>query len=213
MPIKRMMILLLFFAAAVFSQNTDSQKQELDNAALEQKISKQVDEKIKTETDKLRQEISDVRKRSNWLVSIILLIGFGAVGSIYTFAKKKFTVALQKGLEGVDPRYVPIKVPSQNFEVETKKLKWSDFRNIKTYRWLDDSCKSGCVIVPIRNEDEMTTLRDFIEREKPDESKVSYILYTKIYIKPELYPYPNVTFANSPLTIGQAVLIGARGIK
>lgn len=142
------------------------------------------------------------------------ILGFFGITywGIIRWVKKRFEKEIDKAIYKVDPTYMLIKIPSSSFDHESERLKALGFKNIKTYSYLDDSCLSGCVIYNAGNTSEAEVLKKFIEDKKPDQYKVGYVLYTRGRIDHDLFKnFNNITFANSPLTLINAVYAVARG--
>lgn len=69
-----------------------------------------------------------------------------------------------------------------------------------------------CVIYNVNNTSEAEVLKNFIVDKKPDQYKVGYVLYTRDHIDHSLFKdFNNITYANSSLTLINAVYAVARG--
>ena len=69
------------------------------------------------------------------------------------------------------------------------------------------------MVVTIRDDRDYQNFRQFLTKEKPDERKVGYILYTQMHLSPDIISeFPNVTFSNSPMTLAMQVYTIARGL-
>lgn len=153
-----------------------------------------------------------VRKNIAWILGALGLSIWGAIKFIGSYVKKRFEKEIDKAIYKVDPTYLTIKMPSSDFDHESERLKRLGFKNIRTYSCLDDSCLSGCVIYNAHNVSEAEVLKNFIVDKNPDQYKVGYVLYTRDRIDPGLFKdFNNITYANSPLTLINAIYAVARG--
>jgi len=174
---------------------------------------------LKTKIDSLQTQVNDNTKDINNFKSKIHNIIFYAIlanlsfwGIIIWTAGKTIKKITEKAIYKVDPTYLEVKIPSENFDNEAKRLKVLGFKNLKEYSILDDSCLSGCIICSVNNENQAATLKNFLEDKKPNEFKVGYVIYTRLRIEPIIFEkFDNITFANSPLTLVNAVYAVARG--
>ncbi len=156
--------------------------------------------------------IDFVKKYFTWILGIFGISIWGVIKLIGLYVKKRFEKEIDKAIYKVDPTYLSIKIPAADFNHESERLKKLGFRNIATYSSLDDSCVSGCVIYKADNTSEAEVLKKFIVDKSPDQYKVGYVLYTRGRIDQDLFKeFNNITFANSPLTLVNAVYAVARG--
>ena len=174
---------------------------------------------LRTDLTFVEGKVAEISKCINlvkkYLAGILVFFGvsiWGAIKLIGLYVKKRFEKEIDKAIYRVDPTYLSIKIPSSDFDQESERLKKLGFRNITTYTCLDDSCLSGCVIYKVGNTSEAEVLKDFIVYKTPDQYKVGYVLYTRDRIDHGLFrDFNNITFANSPLTLINAVYAVARG--
>lgn len=167
---------------------------------------------IENKVTEIHAYIDFVKKHILWILGVFGLSVWGAIKLIGLNVKKRFEKEIDKAIYKVDPTYLSIKVPSSDFDHESERLKRLGFRNITTYPSLDDSCLSGCVIYKADNTSKAEVLKTFIQDKKVDQYKVGYVLYTRSRIDHELFKeFNNITFANSPLTLINAVYAVARG--
>ena len=153
-----------------------------------------------------------VRKNIAWILGALGLSIWGTIKLIGVYVKKRFEKEIDKAIYKVDPTYMSIKVPSSDFDHEAERLKRLGFKNVTTYSFLDNSCLSGCVIYNVNSTSEAEVLKNFIVDKKPDQYKVGYVLYTRDRIDHSLFKdFNNITYANSPLTLINAVYAVARG--
>lgn len=156
--------------------------------------------------------IDFVKKNFAGILGFFGLSIWGSIKLIGLYVKKRFEKEIDKAIYKVDPTYLSIKIPSSDFDHESKRLKKLGFRNITTYTSLDDSCLLGCVIYKADNTSEAEVLKNFIVDKTPDQYKVGYVLYTRDRIDHGLFKdFNNITFANSPITLINAVYAVARG--
>jgi len=209
--------ILLSIACIAAEANMDSVQNECEKIKLKKELEIYVDQKVKAQTNLLEQQNRLYRDKIYLGVgatsAILLTVGISSFIGLYGWLRKKIRDEFNKAFYAVNPAYISLKVPKADFTIELKRLKWFGFKNIKEYTFLDKSCTSGCVVVKIDDEQDAKNLVTFLEQEQPGEKDVAYILYTKIRIDPKLFEdHPNVTLANMPLTIGQAVLVAARAL-
>lgn len=156
--------------------------------------------------------IDFIKKNILWILGIFGLSVYGAIKILGLYVKKRFVKEIDKAIYKVDPTYLPIKIPSAGFDHESERLRKLEFKSIKTYSCLNDSCLSGCVIYSVNNTSEAEVLKNFLVDKKPDQYQVGYVLYTRSRIDHDLFKeFNNITFANSPLTLVNAVFAVARG--
>ncbi len=167
---------------------------------------------VEGKVTELYKYIDFTKRNIIWILGFFSLSIWGAIKFIGLYVKKRFEKEIDKAIYKVDPTYLPIKMPSSDFDHESERLKKLGFKNIKTYSCLDDSCLSGCVIYNANNISEAEVLKNFIVDKKPDQYKAGYVLYTRDRIDPSLFKdFNNITYANSPLTLINAVYAVARG--
>ena len=160
----------------------------------------------------IHKYIAFVKKYFAWILGIFGISTWGAIKLIGLYVKKRFKKEIDKAIYKVDPTYLSIKIPSSDFDHESERLRRLGFRNVITYPSLDDSCISGCVIYKVDNTAEAEVLKTFMLDKKVDQYKVGYVLYTRSRIDHDLFKeFNNITFANSPLTLVNAVYAVARG--
>jgi len=176
---------------------------------------------LKTDITKIKEEINDNTRDIHNFKQIYkwVKIGLGILGissiiyivSILSYINKKVKKTIDKAIYKVDPTYLEVKIPNKNFTDEKNRLKQLGFKNLKEYSYLDSSCVSGCVIYMIDKEEQIDALKKFLEDKKPDKYNVGYVIYTKKQITHELIEeYNNITFANTLLTLVNAVYTVAR---
>lgn len=167
---------------------------------------------VEGKVTELYKYIDFVKRNIIWILGFFSLSIWGTIKFIGLYVKKRFEKEIDKAIYKVDPTYLQIKMPSSDFDHESERLKKLGFKNIKTYSCLDDSCLSGCVVYNAHNTSEAEVLKNFIVDKKPDQYKVGYVLYTRDRIDPGLFKdFNNITYANSPLTLINAVYAVARG--
>lgn len=205
---------LLLGGTCLAQTSPDSLRAELAKLGMEKELKSYVDKEVDRRANILEQQNMLYRDRIFMVLGLISLIGIGAFVSLYKHTKQKMQKELDKAIYAVDPAYIPLRVPRVNFDVELRRLKWFGFQNISPYAFLDKTCTSGCIVVRIGNDEEAKKLVEFIEREKPDEKNVVYVVYTSHRLDLALFDgHPNITMANMPLTIGQSILVAARGLQ
>ncbi|NQT21351.1 MAG: hypothetical protein HQ592_16715 [Planctomycetes bacterium] len=180
----------------------------LNQKTANDKVSLQLDDR------QLGQEVSHLR----WILTSLGIAGLGgliaAVVSAVKWAKRKMQEELEKAIYSVDPTHWTVHVPADNFGSEIRRLEWLGFSKMVTYGKLDDGCLSDLVVVRIAKAEDVDKFRDFLRAKNPDRREVGYVLYTTIRIPPEIVDeFENVTFANSSATLGNALLVLARGLR
>jgi hypothetical protein len=145
-------------------------------------------------------------------------LSIAGLTSIIGFIKrstKKFDQAIDDAIYRIDPKDMPIKIPETGMEKQLDRLRRLEFRNLSTYRWLDESCTCHAVIFSVTKKEQAEELKRFIDDKKLGErDDVVFIVFTHgMPIKLTIFAgIENVTFANTPLTLVQALFIAARGI-
>lgn len=138
------------------------------------------------------------------------------------YARDRAQKLIDDAIYKVDPTHIPLHIPEKDFEQERQFLQRSGFYQIETYHTLDNTCLNGCVIVvaPKLNDDPKSSdadtarFRRFLENNSPQVDKVGYVIYTKWRADPNLVElFPNITFANSPVTLGTNVFTVARSLS
>ncbi len=175
--------------------------------------------KLRTDLTSVESKVREIYKCLNFFkkhfTEILVFFGlsiWGMIKLIGLYVKKRLKREIDKAIYKVDPTYLSIKIPSSDFDHESERLKKLGFRNITTYSSLDDSCLSDCVIYKADSSSDAVVLKTFILDKKVDQYKVGYVLYTRSRIDHELFKeFNNITFANSPLTLVNAVYSVARG--
>lgn len=139
----------------------------------------------------------------------ITLTAVGAFKYAYERTKKLVDQAIYK----IDPASAVIRVPKDGFDTELKHLKWRGFHKIREYTYLDKNCTEDCVVVVAKTEDNIADFRAFLSQYHPSPDKVAYVIYTQLRVPPEIVnEFPNITFANSPMTLGTNVYTIARSL-
>jgi len=175
-------------------------------ADLEQKTNSQIRE--------LRVEIKE--KYLPWTIATAVLgtLGIPATAwAISKYARKKMKAKIDQAIYQVDPVNAIIHVPSSEFDQEMQHLKWRGFYKFRPYRVLDNTCLEDCVVVTIKDEQDIADFRAFLGRYSPDPEKVAYVLYTRQRIPSDIVDdFPNITFANSVVTLGTNLFTIARSL-
>lgn len=174
---------------------------------------------LRTDLTSVEGKVSELSKYINFVkkyfAGILVFFGlsiWGTIKLIGLYVKKRFEKEIDKAIYKVDPTYLPIKIPSSDFDHESERLNKLGFKDIKTYSYLDDSCLSGCIIYSANSTSDAELLKNFLADKNPDQYKVGYVLYTRSRIDHDLFKaFNNITFANSPLTLVNAVYAVARG--
>jgi hypothetical protein len=167
---------------------------------------------IEGKVTEIYKYVDFVRKNIAWILGALGISIWGVIKLIGLYVKKRFGKEIDKAIYKVDPTYMSIKAPASDFDHESERLKKLGFKNVTTYSFLDNSCLSGCVIYSAHNVSEAEVLKNFIVDKNPDQYKVGYVLYTRDRIDPSLFKdFNNITYANSPLTLINAVYAVARG--
>jgi len=175
--------------------------------------------KLRTDLTSVENKVADFYKYIDFVKKYYVLIFgffgltiFSVIKYIGYHVKKRFKKEIDKAIYKVDPTYLPIKIPASDFDHESERLNKLGFKDIKTYSCLDDSCLSGCIIYSANSTSDAELLKNFLADKNPDQYKVGYVLYTRSRIDHDLFKaFNNITFANSPLTLVNAVYAVARG--
>ena len=121
---------------------------------------------------------------------------------------------IDKAMYAVDPAQVEVKLPATGCDMERRRLQWLGFRNFGEFESLSpEECLSGCVVVKIETDEDLQSFADFLKAHSPDPSKVGYVLATTKRISGDIVErFENLTFSNSPATLGTNVFTIARGL-
>lgn len=165
----------------------------------------------------IRSVEQDVRQVT-WIMHVMgvagVVAGIVAVVGLTRWARARMQESLDKAIYGSDATYRTVRVPSEGFDRETERLEWLGFKRILPYRALNDRCLSGLVIYKVNEQADVELLRQFLEERKPDRDQVGYVLYTPRRIETDIADhFENITFANSPVTLGHALFVMARGLR
>lgn len=197
---------------------------------LKHEITAEIKQELDTEINELKANVKETVELAKenmgveakkYGVSLILVnfIIFGAGISLILVvrknAQKKLTKLIDNALYKVDPTYLPIKIPSVKMKFEYDRLKALKFRNIKTYQTFDDNCLTGAVVVFCENDDDARIAQKFIlDKNLKDTIEVVFIIYKKgPRVEPAIFSdFANVTYANTPLTLIQALFVAGRGM-
>lgn len=150
------------------------------------------------------------------LLSFVLsFLGYDRIKSFIATATGKFDRQIESAIYRIDPRDLPIKLPATGMEKQLARLQRLDFRSLGTYQWLDDTCTRHAVVYLATQDAEAEKLKQFIvSKGLAEREDVAFVVYTKGgRIDPKILgEYDNVTFANSHLTLVQALFVAARGL-
>jgi hypothetical protein len=195
-------------------------------------------ELMQRELDVARAEINTDLDKRFWagylLGGILTLIGISSVASVYVKFKvaeknlvkkmeeslvRKINIEVAKRIAKFDPASALLRIPSRGFEDERKSLERFGFKNFELYDKLDESCLSGCVIVPFYNNpqhdsSEADEFRQFLADYNPDPEKVGYMLYiTSGTIPPDLrQKFKATDYSTSIITLNNNVLNISRSL-
>lgn len=215
---------LLLYCAPLLSQ-PDSTRVKLLRFELREYVEEQVKTRLKEERALLDKEFQLARQElesslsfyvrlGGVIVFLLTLLGAGAIWGMLKYSREKYQEKFDQLLYRIDPRDMPIRMPGAGMEKQHERLKKLEFRNLKTYDWLDESCTRHGVIFKATSDVEAQSLRTFMEdhqlRERQD---VVFVVYTEgVKIDSTIFAgYENVTFANNHLTLVQALFVAARG--
>ena len=147
------------------------------------------------------------------VASVLGILGIVSPFVAYRYFRNQAKKMIDKAIYKIDPVNAIVHIPASGFEREAKHLKLRGFYKLRTYRTLDNTCLEGCVVVRIETEDDITDFRSFLQKYCPKEDKVAYVLYTQMQIPSNIVnDFPNITFANSLMTLGTNLFSIARGL-
>lgn len=219
------MLLLLTLSLLSLPPQTAQAIDTTQVALLRLQLQSQMQETVKDQAlrvDSLAKVVTEVQsslrfyERTGSLAVIALSIaGLSFIVGFVKRSTRKFEKAIDDAIYRVDPRDMPIRLPETGMEKQIERLKRLDFRNLSTYRWLDDSCTRYAVLYLATNDEEAEVLKKFIqERNLGERDDVAFVVFTRgMSLKQTIFAgIENVTFANTPLTLVQALFVVARGI-
>lgn len=183
-----------------------------------QNLQRQMDvevKKLELAEKEIRSSMNDYLKVGGFIIVLLTILGAGSFWWLYNQLMKKLRATLDEAFYRIDPRYMEIKIPASQMPKQMENLKKLDFKNLKTYERLDDTCTREAVIFMATNDDQAQVLKQFISGQNLEEREdVVFILFTKgERINPQIFAgYNNVTFANNHLTLVQALFVAARGM-
>jgi len=188
-----------------------------------------------TEIEKLTNkiaELDDFNKSFNrgwgWVLGINAVVFFVAGVSIvqgYFFINKTLTAQITKYTKEkmkevvyrVDPTWKSVTLVGHNLDLEFKRLKELDFKNARLIDNFDADCVAGCVVVKITSEHHhsIDAFIAFLDKNKEiiEKNKAAFIIYTErrdLTLDDKYRHF--VTFANTPLTLPNAVFTVCRAI-
>ncbi len=169
-------------------------------------------EKVVTE---LQSSLRFYERTGSLAVIVLGLVGISSIIGFIKRSAKKFEKAIDDAIYRIDPKDMPIKIPETGMEKQIDRLQRLEFRNLSTYRWLDESCMRHAVIFSPAKDEQAEELKRFISDKKLGErDDVAFIVFTHgMPIKPTIFAgIENVTFTNTPLTLVQQLFVAARGI-
>jgi hypothetical protein len=145
-------------------------------------------------------------------------LGIKTYGDLDRTIREKVNSTLEKELYQLDPTMLRILIRKvDGMDKVWRRLELSGLQNL---RWFDDYGKlnqRGVTIVPIRNKDDEKEYVKAIKSLKPISAKAAFILYAPekgYFVDPKtLDVYENVSTANLPSTVINAVLAVGRGLK
>ena len=177
---------------------------------------------LNTKMDSLQKTVEELQgsikfyERTGSLSVIVLsIVGLTAVIGFIKRSTRKFDRAIDAAIFRIDPHDMPIKIPAIDMEKEQARLQRLKFRALSTYQWLDDSCTKNAVVHLATNDQGAEELRKFIQdKGLAEREDVAFVVYTKgARLNPTiLSEFDNVTFANTHLTLVQALFVAARGM-
>lgn len=148
---------------------------------------------------------------------ILGFLGLKGYQDLKNLYEKEMQRTLEKNLYRLDPTFLTIYIPDNNFDKEIERIKISGLKDVKTYPRLGDGTCQGVVIVSVRNPEEEERFREFLRTYKPMPEQAAYILYTPGQahkISPETFAmYLNVTAATNPTALARAILDVGRGLN
>jgi hypothetical protein len=171
---------------------------------------KQVDNQL----DELRIKLEKKYQPLTIMAAVAALLGIpGSALGIYKYVYDKTKKLIDKKIYAVDPVNAIVRVPQTGFDEELEHLKWRGFYKLRFYRYLDNTCLEDCVVVNVEDEQDIEDFRAFLEKYSPDPKKVAYVIYTKKRVPPDIVEvFPNITYANSIVTLGTNLFTIARSL-
>jgi hypothetical protein len=148
------------------------------------------------------------------IAAVAALLGIpGTALGIYKYMYDKTKKLIDKKIYAVDPVNAIVHVPQNEFDEELEHLKWRGFYKFRFYQYLDNTCLEDCVVVKVEGRKDIEDFRAFLEKYSPDPEKVAYVIYTKERVPPDIVEtFPNVTYANSIVTLGTNLFTIARSL-
>lgn len=190
-------------------------------------LSKQVENVNKRSEDLQIKEVEGrLNDKLNTILSVVAVItfvvaffGIRSYSEIDKVVKEKVAVAVDKEILGFDPQRLPVRLPAnRGLEKVQRMLLLSRIGNLEWYTKLGPSCFQGITIHYVESQDEEPQLREFIEanKDKLDPSQAAFVVYSVPGVritKETIDSFENITLANMPVTVANAVLIVARGLR
>lgn len=153
---------------------------------------------------------------------LVLSLFFAALGiGGFVYVRRELNTMIRRRLENeiyrLDPTFLPIWIPDQNFDQEYKRLHLSGFRNITKYSVLGKQLLNGVVILPVHKTEDETLFMDFVETYQPNPLRTAFVLYSRAKVhrieETTLLRYNNTTVATNPTALSRAILDVGRGLK
>lgn len=169
----------------------------------------------------LQLEVRDLKRRLDWIYYILCFFGIAgsfAIWNVIRWARKRIRQAIEKAIYAMDPTLRPVHVPTERFDDETQRLRELGFRKISPYSAIETAGSTGLVVFRAEEDADLELLNEFLREKHPDPDSVGYVVYTTRRVPEPLVDnlvsaFSNITFANSPATIGHALFVVGRGLR
>jgi hypothetical protein len=222
----RFLLCLLFLFSTVQANQIDS----LNTKLLKYELREQLRRDLKISVDSIKSDWekemelakSELRLKSKEFSIyitianlLIFVVGISIILAVRRSTINKMTKMMYEKLYSVDPLYMPIKIPESVMDLEYKRLKDLRFRNIKKYNYLDNSCVKDVVIFYCENDENARIAQQFMmDKNLKNKLDVIFIIYKKgKRVEPSIFEeFSNVTYANTPLTLVQALIVARIGM-
>jgi hypothetical protein len=208
---------------AQMKQQHDAMKTDFEN--FKRELRDEMEKKLQAAKEEVRSPVKTYSILGGALLGFIAFVlsflGYERVRKFVTnFSRldKRIdeTVArVDSSINRIDPRDTPIKLPATGMEKQWNRLQQLEFRRLSTYEKLDDACTRDVIVFPASDDKQAEVLKRFLEEKKlAERDDVVFVVYTHgLQINQKIFAgIENVTFANTPLTLVQALFVAARGI-
>ncbi len=170
---------------------------------------------VQTAKEEIGKSVNSYLQIGAVVVVILTFLGYGVIRGFINRSIAKFDKEIEDAIYRIDPRDMPIKLPATGMDKQFERLQRLEFRNLSKYKWLDESCTRNAIVYLATGDKQAEELKKFIVNKNLTESEdLVFVVYTKgaRITSSILGEIDNVTFANSHLTLVQALFVAARGM-